>query len=368
MIEISNKHRGSGNDIKPGEYASLLNSSPEARQELMSAIAKSTRNMYDEYRDEFIRSLSPFNQAVYQQAIKIPYAERDWYRDAHDIVVTWSTSVIVRDENARPEHTPLPEWLITAALLHDRGYGILASQSSLPGSDYVRREGAHWENVDTRVLHSLLSRKFSEGLLFEGNWEDLFPGVQLPLVERVIGFLPPHDRDLFLTVVEKHDHPLIQKLEQLPQVGRHHFDADSLYSVSLSSFVKDYLSYLSDPAKLDKWIAQGLCLPGQALPDTLLGIRLARYYPSVDSLPENWDTNAYPLRPEAAASSEGGRCMEPSSATASDLTAESFILLAQCCRALSYASSIYDFIPWFNHHLAEQFARLEVRVNGERPI
>lgn len=355
-----------------GKLPHLLAESPEKREQLMAALSSITRHLYDEYKETFIASLSPFNQAIYHEAQKIPYAQKDWYRDAHDIVVTWSLAVIVREENMRAQASGsrelLPEWLVTAALLHDRGYGILASQLDTTGHAYHGRTGAHWENVDTRVLHSLLSRKFSEGLLMGGDWKTLFPNATLPAVNHVPGFGPLSDRELFLTIVEKHDHPLIGKLDQLPELGRHHFDADSLYSISLSSFVKDWLSYLSDSGKIARWRELGLIDAQTFSSETLLGIRLARYYPGSAALPSDWDSAHHPLRPEAAKGAEGGICIEPFSQTAHTLTDDSFRSLAACCRALNLSDTIEDFLPWFKVNLAAQFERLEILVNGKRPI
>jgi hypothetical protein len=341
----------------PGKLTGMLIADPQARQHLLGEIARIAQDIYAQYKNQFIASLSVFNQHVYQEITKIPYAAKDWWRDLHDIIVTWSISAIVAQENSRLknkiEGEQLPEWLVTAALLHDRGYGILASQANSQGNSYQARQGAHWENSDTRVLHSSLSRKLAQVLFFKATLEDKSPALNAITLDQIDGFQWKEDRDTFLKVIEAHDYPLIGRLRELPAIGRHHFDADSLYSISLSSFVKDYLSYLSDPEKMEFYSRGGLCQPQEYTLRHLLMVRMARYFISSDHLPQQWDQKKFPLIPELVQFAEGSICIEPSSATALRMTGQAFWLLSKCCKALEQVDSTEEFLQWFlrNHSL-----------------
>jgi hypothetical protein len=322
-------------------------SSPALRQELVEHIAQVTRDAYADKKQTFLDSLSPFNRSVYEQALKVPYNPKDWYRDLHDIVVSWSMSVIVKEENQRG--AALPEWLVTAAIVHDRGYGILAAQNSEEGNRYKQLKGTYWDNPDVRILHSQLSKAFAEDLFFSPD-------------ARLKNFSIGDDKEKFLAVVEKHDHPLIGKLEELIEIGRHHFDADSIYSLSLSSFVKDYLATLSDPAKLERWKQGGLFSEENFYPRHLLEVRLARYYADNSELPQGWNKENFPLVPSSAQFGEGFRCIPPVSQASRELTADSFTLLARSCIALESATSVDEFKSWFTRNLHAQVTMLEERA------
>jgi hypothetical protein len=166
--------------------------------------------------------------------------------------------------------------------------------------------------------------------------------------------IPDSDVELFLEIVEKHDHPLIERYEEVPRLGYHHFDADSLYSISLSSFVKDYLSYLADERKLGEIRQSGMCGgDGFTLRD-LLVIRLARYYAYESELPPGWDLESLPLIAGAYQLTEGRRCIVPHSATARQLTDRAFVLLRDCVEAFEHARDLDAFVTWMRSALFDE--------------
>ncbi len=323
----------------------ILFSSTERARELLSILARVARQDYQERFARFTAGLSQFDQEVLSAAQTIPYAEKDWYRDPHDLVVTQCMQTIVRRES-------LPAWLVTAAILHDRGYGLLASLKNEDAADYLKRKGAHWETHDTRILHSKLSRQYACDLLFA-------PLAPLMHVGKEIGDAGP-----FLELIEKHDYPLIGLYDHLPEWGQHHFDADSLFSISLTSFIKDYLSYLCDEGKLKAAFQSGLCPQGRFVPASLLMARLSRFYRSSEELPLEWDVTEFPLFPEAIKFVEGARCISPHSVTAKVLTDEAFGYLAECCTLFETIDDLSKFEVWFKSKLTEQNDNLQKLVDA----
>jgi hypothetical protein len=377
----SNRRPNTPDHLKePGSFISHLLLNPKARVGVMEAVSIASHNQYQVYRPALEATLSATELALYSESQKIPYASKDWYRDLHDLIVTASLEVIVNRENEAKRLEPLPRWLVGAALLHDRGYGILAAQgAAVQGSlefnsketaatEYIARGGAHWEQPDTRVLHSCLSRDLAEFLLFPESAAPAF--ASFCKSKGVEPILSPHevvglaDREIFLSVIEKHDHPLIGRYDELQPVGWHHFDADSLFSLSLSSFVKDYLSYCSDAGKMKRAYDLGLCAPGAFTPYVLLEARLARYFPTEESLPIEWHRVACPLVPNAVAFSESGRCIEPHSETARELTTDAFFDLVECCKVLAEIESEQEFLLWFNDALKAQCEALFRRIEA----
>lgn len=326
---------------------------PALRHAVMSMITLVATEQFQSRVTRFRANLTPFNQEIFDECQKVPYASKDWWRDPHDIVVTQSLQTIIRRENMSGRMN-LPDWLVTAAILHDRGYGILAKDQGAKTDSYLKTVGAHWENPDTRILHSLLSRQFAEDLLLKESGK-MF--AHRALIS---------EADLFLQVIETHDHPLIGKFEELPEVGRHHFDADSLFSISLLSFIKDYLSYLGDPAKLEKTERLGIAEAGKFVPDDLLKVRIARYYPESQDLPVGWNTIRFPLHSEFAGFSEAGKCLVPSSETARMLTNGYFQDLADCCQVLSKIQNLIEFEDWLRNKVSQQFNKLQILA--EKPV
>ncbi len=327
--------------------ADRLITSSELRTELMSKLADLADLEFQNRVEKFKAGLTPQDQAIFETCQVTPYAAKDWWRNPHDIYVVQSLQIIVEEER-------LPAWLVTAAILHDRGYGILASQSGEESQKYLQKSGAHWESPDTRIVHSLLSRKFSEELIFA------------PTGKFFEGRAAISEPELFLKVIETHDHPLIGKFNELPKIGRHHFDADSLFSISLYSFVKDYLSYLGDPKKLEK--AKDLLdlKDGRFEAKDLLVSRLARYYPNTEILPNAWDLEMFPLIAKLAAFSEAGKCLPPSSITAQALTDESFRDLAECCQVLAKSNDLPIFINWLADRATTQFSKVQSLLDSKR--
>ena len=334
-------HAGKPQPLPQRPLSHSLPLDPNLRDELLTELKKLASATFDRYLPAFTQSLSPFNRAVYTQAAEeCRYAEKDWYRNPHDIVVVSAMQGLVNKES-------LPPWLVTAAILHDRGYGILANGNNPTASEYLQRQGAHWENRDTRLQHARLSTEYAERLVFNtlGNGS---PNI-----------IPPEDRELFLAVVEKHDHPLIGDYEALPEVGRHHFDADSLFSISLLSFIKDYLSYCADDKKRAKAEAAGICDEGKRFtPNSLLQARIARYYPEKSDLPPGWLLKETPLNQKALSFTEGGRCYPPHSATARHLTDSFFLDLSACGTLLAERSSISSFLADLEPMVSRQFDTL----------
>lgn len=324
----------------------------DARLALTQTLSQLSKECYNQFKSQFIDSLSDANQALYNKLCQIPYAEKDWWRDQHDIIVTRAMAKIIQGEAQRGAEL-LPEWLITVALIHDRGYGVLANTPQLGTENYLKTAGAHWENVDVRLHHSYLSRELAEISLLGRHPEMLSsePYVQVGNCQHTI---PNSEAELFLEIVEKHDHPLIERYEDLPQLGRHHFDADSLYSISLSSFVKDYLSYLSDDKKRAQ-IQQSALFGSECFTlRDLLTIRLSRYYRCESELPLNWPIDSSPLNTNAYQLAEGRRCLVPHSVTAKQLTDTAFLRLYECVIQFERAPEIGSFIAWMRGALFEE--------------
>ena len=315
--------------------------SPPLRDELLTDLKKLASDSFERYLPAFEQSLSPFNLEVYTTAAREhPYAEKDWYRNPHDIIVVSAMQRLVTEES-------LPPWLVPAAILHDRGYGILANKKDQTASEYQQRGGAHWENRDTRLLHSSLSAIYSKDLVFG------------PLLQKYGEVVAPAERKLFIEVILKHDHPLIGEYNELPEIGRHHFDADSLFSISLLSFVKDYLSYCADEKKLENAQKAGICdEEGRLTPNSLLQARVARYYQSENDLPSGWPSNERPINREALQFTEGGQCYPPHSPTAKRLTDKFFLDLSNCCDLLGQNSSVESLLEKLKPMVLSQFDTL----------
>ncbi len=311
---------------------------PGPREELLEGLKKIASQAFTTYSDAFTNALTPFDRELYEWVAKAhPYSPKDWYRDPHDIIVVSAMQRIVASEG-------LPSWLITAAILHDRGYAILASNNDQTARDYQQRDGAHWENVDTRLLHSRLSAELGREWVVKHLRGS---GEKIPLCA---------DTETFLTVIEKHDHPLIGKYEELPPMGRHHFDADSLFSISLLSFIKDWLSYCADEKKLVKARGAGICEMGEVLsPNALLQARIARYYKEDSDMPDGWNCIETPLNLRALSFTEGGRCYPPHSQTAQGLTDIFFQGISRCCALLAEEESVTEFLTKVEPMIMAQF-------------
>jgi hypothetical protein len=331
---------------------SIVVANVNSRLALTQALSQLSKECYNQFKSQFIDSLSNANRDLYNKLCQIPYAEKDWWRDQHDIIVTRAMAKITQGEAERGAEL-LPEWLITVALIHDRGYGVLANTPQQETENYLKTAGAHWENIDIRLRHSYLSRELAEISLLGRHPEMLNsePYVRVGTCQHTIH---NSEAELFLEIVEKHDHPLIERYEDLPQLGRHHFDADSLYSISLSSFVKDYLSYLSDDKKRTQIQQSGIFgSEGFTLRD-LLTIRLSRYYTCESELPLNWPIDSSPLNTNAYQLAEGRRCLVPHSVAAKQLTDTAFLRLHECVIQFERAPEIGSFIAWMRGALFEE--------------
>jgi hypothetical protein len=332
---------------------SLMHSS--LPQSFQSDLIDITKNTLTAIQSDFIKSLSPFNLQVYTACQKIPYTPKDWYRDYHDLVVVSAMQQIVNEENKYKNEYPLPDWLVTAAILHDRGYAILASQTNQNADTYLNKKGAHWEGTDTRLLHSKLSRDFAEILLFERSSDNLLSQYKLPKIESIENCpISEQDRESFLSVIEMHDHALIGRYTEMSELARHHFDADSLFSISLVSFVKDYLAYSQDPLKIERARSIGIDKQGKFALESLLALRLARYYSELEQLPLGWDSEIFPLNKRALNLSEASQYIAPHSNTALELTDAAFLLLAECCQKYSQASDLKQFSNWLEDAIAKE--------------
>jgi len=122
----------------------------DARLALTQVLSQLSKECYNQFKSQFIDSLSEANRALYNKLCQIPYAEKDWWRDQHDIIVTRAMAKIIQEEAQRGAEL-LPEWLITAALIHDRRYGVLANIPQQGTENYLKTAGAHWENVDVEI-------------------------------------------------------------------------------------------------------------------------------------------------------------------------------------------------------------------------
>jgi hypothetical protein len=253
-------------------------------------------------------------------------------------------------------NSSVPRWLISVALIHDRGYGVLANLPSDHGEGYARVVGAHWENIDIRLRHSYLSRELAEVCLY-GRYPEKLNSEPFARVGRCTPVVIGDEVDLFLEIVEKHDHPLIQKYEALPALGQHHFDADSLYSISLSSFIKDFLSYLGDEKKRGQVLQSGIFSSTAFSLRDLLTIRLSRYYTHESELPMNWPVDTFPLNTRAVELAEGRRCIVPHSETAKQLTDRAFDTLRLCVLEFERAPTAEAFSNWFGEALTREMER-----------
>ncbi len=328
---------------------------PSVAAEVSSAIASIGSFQEQRVRERFRASLTQSDRALFDRQSEISYDRRDWWRSCHDVYVTCAMARIVEGENkervAAGRRDLLPEWLTTAALVHDRGYAILGRCRELEGAEYLTRDGAHWEAGDTRIAHAQLSRRYAGALLFgiaDTGLEKLVDS------SRLEGAYEIKDPELFLRVIETHDYPFVGRYDEMPLEARHHFDADSLFSISVLSFVKDYLAYLRDAAKVNAALELGLGDKGVFMPRGLLIARMSRYFEATRQLPAGWDLVRFPLLERARLFSEG-RCIPPHSTAARKLTEASFKELASCCVAMEEASSIEVFLEWMSCAVARQF-------------
>jgi hypothetical protein len=327
-------------------------------EQMVSLISSIAAAQERRVQERFHATLSALDRAVLDRQQSIPYDGKDWWRGAHDIFVTRAMAVIVDRENAARRaagHADLlPQWLVTAAVLHDRGYAILGKCREISGAEYLSRSGAHWEGADTRILHAQLSRRYAARLLFGVKDTELdMIRVGSPLECDV----SIEVRELLLEVIETHDYPYVGRYDEMSREARHHFDADSLFSISLLSFVKDYLAYLDDSLKVRAALDIGLGDEGVFTPHGLVVARMSRYFERTDQLPQGWNQVIFPFRTEAV-SFVGGRCIRPHSATAQTLTDRAFEDLADCCVVLGQMSSVEEFGGWFSERVKRQFNEL----------
>jgi hypothetical protein len=332
-----------------------LNTDTTMRSALMEYISRLSKQVYTDFKPRFLESLSESNRQLYTSLCKIPYAQKDWWRDQHDIIVARSMAKIIEGEAVRG-NSSVPLWLISVALIHDRGYGVLANLRSDNAEGYLSVGGAHWENIDIRLRHSFLSRELAEVCLY-GRFPEKLNVEPFATVGRCSPAVTEDEEELFLEIVEKHDHPLIQKYEALPALGRHHFDADSLYSISLSSFVKDFLSYLGDEKKREQVLQSGIFNSDTFSLRDLLLIRLSRYYAHASELPKDWPVETFPLNTRAVQLAEGCRCIVPHSETAKHLTDCAFNTLRVCVEEFERALSVEAFTEWFSGALNSEMER-----------
>ena len=310
-------------------------------KELIEVLRLYSKHRHREQLAPFVSSLSPINREIYQQAQKIPYAEKDWWRDYHDLIVVTSIARICREEN-------LPDWLITAAILHDRGYALLAALGGTDSQNYIRAGAVHWEAADTRVLHAKLSRDFARWLLFGGDSQS-FDTVLTSATPNAVPFhLASSEREEFLSVIETHDFALIGRYQEMSLNARHHFDADSLFSISVVSFLKDYLAYLQDKEKRVRAQQLGILDNGEFTVKSLLAVRMARYFSTASELPGGWDLASYPLKPQAVKLNPFGICIRPHSVVGLRLIQERFLRLAQCCEVLERVDDVEQIFEWLS--------------------
>lgn len=335
--------------------------SHQVREQLLTSLSDLSGRLY---RDEVLRfttRLSDFQRALYQEVRKIPYSSKDFWRDIHDIIVTSSVLKLVEAS----EET-LPSWLVEAALLHDRGYALLShlssrGQASSSVGNYNSLSGAHWDGVDTRIAHSLYSLQMAR-FLFDGKSQD----TNVDALANEFGIVPlqvppeirEHQEDL-LQVIQEHDYPLIGRYGEVSLFTRHHFDADSLFSISVTSFVKDYLYYLSDPSKMEKWReirgeqGEEPTQPFQLM--DLFSLRLNRYFTEGDAISDLLTPYLRKHRDGSAGYFEIYGTIRPHSAEALKLTEQAFLRLLSITRELEGVSSEVNFI-----RLVEDAARAEL--------
>jgi hypothetical protein len=224
----------------------------------------------------------------------------------------------------------------------------------LEGAEYLAREGAYWEGEDTRIIHAQLSRRYAGAVLFgivDRELEKLVDTSPLGVANSI------DSPELFLRVVEVHDYPFVGRYEEMPLEARHHFDADSLFSISVLSFVKDYLAYLGDSTKRQLALDLGLEADGVFTPRGLLMARMSRYFETVSELPAGWDIARFPLC-DCAGSLPEKRCIRPHSTIARELTEASFEELVRCCVMMEEVSSVDQFSTWIDDSVGRQFDAL----------
>ncbi len=329
-----------------------------AAAELWSVISSVASFHEQRVFERFCAGLSDFDRVLLERQRRIPYEQKDWWRGPHDVYVTRAMALIVQKENdvrtAAGRKDLLPQWLTTAALVHDRGYAILGKFRELEGAEYLAREGAHWEGEDTRIIHARLSRRYAGALLF---------GIVDTELERLVDTSPlevTHVIDtpeLFLQVVEMHDYPFVGRYDEMPLEARHHFDADSLFSISVLSFVKDYLAYLRDSTKVRAALDVGLGTDGVFTSRGLLMARMSRYFETASQLPVGWDLVRFPLCDYARSFSET-ECIRPHSAIARELTEAAFEELSRCCVIMEEVSTVCEFRKWLDDAAGRQFDAL----------
>ena len=292
------------------------------------------RRLYEAKLPEFQNALLPAQRHLYAELCKLPYDARDWWRDYHDIVVVTNAMYLAACESS------IPQWLPTAALLHDRGYAALAVFKGAVGEEeYGSVTKSFWDSEDSRLAHSKLSREIASWILTgECGSERVVALLRSCGITRIDVGLSEEEVSPLLMVVEQHDLPLIGRYHEISNDTKHHFDADSLYSISITSFVKDYLFAATDP----EWIQRHALTPVEEFcPSDLLVIRAARYFDAFNDLPS--ELQEYLLQKD---SSIGERVFEhlregvivPHSSEAQRLTCRAFGSLVRICKVLEGVS------------------------------
>lgn len=318
---------------------------------LKDEMAGVCHRLYKAKLPEFRDALLPSQRHLYDELCKLPYDSRDWWRDYHDIVVVTNAMYLATCESS------IPHWLPTAALLHDRGYAALAVFKRAVGEEeYGSVTKSFWDTEDSRIAHSKLSREIASWILTgECESEQVIALLRSCGIARVNVGLLEEEVSALLLAIEQHDLPLIGRYHEVANDTKHHFDADSLYSISITSFVKDYLFAVTDT----EWMRRHAFAPTETFrPSDLLVVRAARYFDSLDELP--LELQEYLLQKDASIRERvfvRGRAgvITPHSVEAQRLACEAFGLLVRVCKVLEGGGAQGEIV-----FAVEQLARLEL--------
>ena len=214
------------------------------RVRLLNALQEASRSAEKECKELLIERLNSTERELLDWVNYFPFVDGSWYRPIHNLVVPMAMARICRESNA-------PRILLIPAIVHDVGYTAF----EVPGT----LQGAGWTSVSMREGHQLASKEMSKPILARLREE---------------GKLTMSDDTLehILEIIATHDNPYIGDPLTDP-LAKLHRDADRSFVISCVSFWKDYLAYLSDAKRMQKFAADGVRLS----PDTFLRLREASF-------------------------------------------------------------------------------------------
>jgi hypothetical protein len=214
------------------------------RVRLLNALQEASKSAEKECKTLLTQRLNSTERELLDWVNYLPFIDGSWYRPIHNLVVPMAMTRICRESKA-------PRILVIPAIVHDVGY----TAYEVPGT----LQGAGWASTPMREGHQLASKEMSKPILNRLREEGKLT-------------IPDDTLEHILEIIATHDNPYIG-IPLTDHLAKLHRDADRSFVISCVSFWKDYLAYISDAKRMQKFAADGVRLS----PDTFLRLREASF-------------------------------------------------------------------------------------------